>query len=107
LADGGSNRPKYCKVYSCVENVNQDRCSCKNFPRLAHCKCKEGGVKDYSGVCVFPDVPFVQKELFSIGDLKVTPKVIGVTAIVLIVLGILVFAIMSYIAYRKREAIKV
>jgi type II secretory pathway pseudopilin PulG len=44
--------------------------------------------------------------LFSIGDADITTGTLTATGIVLIVIGVLVFAVMSFIAWRKREAIK-
>lgn len=72
---------------------------------MDHCKCKDGGIKNLQGTCVIPDVPWLNTELFAIGNLKVTTAVLGTTAIVLIVIGGIVFLIMSIIAYRKRKAI--
>jgi hypothetical protein len=75
------------------------------FPRMDHCKCKAGATKNLQGTCVVPDEPWLNKELFTIGNLKITTAVLGTTAIVLIVIGGIVFLIMSIIAYRKRKAI--
>lgn len=72
---------------------------------MDHCKCKAGATKNLQGTCVVPDEPWLNKELFKIGNLKITTAVLGTTAIVLIVIGGIVFLIMSIIAYRKRKAI--
>lgn len=103
--DFTDNRPEFCPIVSCTVKLDQPRCDCAKFPRLDHCKCTNGGIKNYQGKCIIPDTPWLNTELFKIGNLKITTAVLGTTAIVLIVIGGIVFLCMSIIAYRKRKAI--
>jgi hypothetical protein len=64
------------------------------------------GIKDFDGNCVNTQEPWHSKVLFTIDGTEITTGTLTVTGIVLIVVGVLVFAIMSFIAWRKREAIK-
>jgi len=72
---------------------------------MAHCKCKGGGVKDALGNCIIINEPWHDKELFTIGNVKITTGTLTALSIGLIVLGAVVFLIMSILAWYKRKSI--
>jgi len=97
-------------VFTCSEKLDQPKCNCTEFPRLEHCLCpknKDGvrGIRDFDGVCINVTEAWHDKTLFKIGDFNVTTGTITATGGVLIAIGVIVFAICSYISWKKRKEI--